>query len=161
MSALMSQFALEQIILFAVLLAVAIRGVVDFILWFRGRMKARVHEQERPEELQKQLEQIEATHCAHIESLKAKDELLQKDIDNVATDVKLLIESDKSSILAWITQQHHYFLRMGWIDDFSLMTIEKRFKYYKEEGGNSFAEDLMHDLRKLPKNPPEKLNSDL
>ena len=39
----------------------------------------------------------------------------------------------------------------GYIDDFSMDAIEKRYDHYKAEGGNSYISDLMHDLRKLPK----------
>ena len=155
MATLLAEFSIGQIILFIILLALAFKGVVEFVKWIRGYIKERVRKDEQPDKLQEKLDEMEQTHCKHIQSLQEKDEKLQKDIDSVASDVKLLIESDKASILDRITQQHHYFMRMGWIDDFSLETVEKRYKYYQEEGGNSFAEDLVKDLRKLPKTPPE------
>ena len=62
---------------------------------------------------------------------------------------------DKDDIKAWITQQHHYFCyELKCIDDFSLDCIEKRFKHYQDENGNSFVENLMNELRTLPKQPP-------
>ena len=155
MATLLAEFSIGQIILFIILLALAFKGVVEFVKWIRGYVRERVKKEERPDKLQEQLEQMEQTHCKHIAQLQEKDEKLQRDIDEVASNVKILINSDKAAILDRITQQHHYFMRLGWIDDFSLETVEKRYRYYQEEGGNSFAEDLVMDLRKLPKTPPE------
>ena len=37
-----------------------------------------------------------------------------------------------------------------WIDDYSLDCIERRYKHYIDEGGNSFIGQLMIEIRKLP-----------
>jgi hypothetical protein len=64
----------------------------------------------------------------------------------------MLIDSDKDDIKAFITREHHYFCyQKGWVDDYSLDCVERRYAHYEQEGGNSFVEDLMKDLRKLPK----------
>lgn len=66
--------------------------------------------------------------------------------------VDMLIASDKDDIKAYITKEHHYFCyEKGYIDDYSLDCLERRYGHYKDEGGNSFAEDLMKDVRTLPK----------
>ena len=66
----------------------------------------------------------------------------------------MLIESDKDDIKAWLTQQHHYFcFQKGYIDDYSLDCMEKRYKHYADEGGNSFVATLMSEVRALPKMP--------
>ena len=43
---------------------------------------------------------------------------------------------------------------MGWIDDFSLDCLERRYQHYADEGGNSFIEGFMEELRALPKQDP-------
>ena len=63
-----------------------------------------------------------------------------------------MVESDKDDIKAWITEKHHFYCyEKRHIDDYSLDCIEKRYAHYQDEGGNSFVEDLMKDIRKLPK----------
>jgi hypothetical protein len=38
------------------------------------------------------------------------------------------MKSDKDSIKAFITKEHHYFCyEKGWIDDYNLDCLEKRF----------------------------------
>ena len=56
----------------------------------------------------------------------------------------MLIESDKDDIKAYITREHHFFCyEQGWIDDFSLDCLEKRYAHYKIEGGNTFIDGFM------------------
>ena len=84
----------------------------------------------------------------------------QKVTDNILQDlskkINLLIDSDKDDIKSFITRQHHYFCyKIGWIDDFSLDCVEKRYQHYADEGGNSFIEGFMDELRALPKQEPK------
>ena len=66
----------------------------------------------------------------------------------------MLVESDKESIKAYITERHHFFVQeRKWIDYHSMDCLERRFAIYEKEHGNSFVEDLMNDLRQLPKMP--------
>lgn len=80
----------------------------------------------------------------------------QKNTDNylqtMSKKIDLLINSDKDDIKSYITKQHHRFCyQVKQIDDFSLDCLEKRYKHYADEGGNSFIAGFMEDLRKLPK----------
>ena len=165
MATLLTSYSVGEIILFIVILALAIKGLVEFSHWAWDKMKDRVHRSEKPAQMVKdvrdELTKIEEANIKNLEELKARDNKLQEDIDclkiimdGLTDNVKLLINSDKASILAWITQQHHYYMRLGWIDEFSLQTIEKRFEFYKKEGGNGFADDVMQDLRDLPNVSP-------
>ena len=59
--------------------------------------------------------------------------------------------------LRTVEEELIYHLRkLGYIDDFSLDCIEKRFKHYSDEGGNSFIENFMKDLRALPIQSPKE-----
>ena len=80
---------------------------------------------------------------------------MKDSIDILTTQVHNLILSDRDDIKAFITRQHHYFVyQKGWIDDYSLDCIQRRYSHYIEEGGNSFIEGLMREIRKLPKKHP-------
>lgn len=63
----------------------------------------------------------------------------------------------KESIKAYVTERHHFFVyEHGWIDDYSMECLERRFLIYQHEHGNSFVEGLMDEIRALPKQPPEQ-----
>ena len=68
-------------------------------------------------------------------SQQTTDEILK----NLSAKIDLLIDSDKDDIKSYITREHHRFCYdLKEIDDFSLDCLEKRFKHYSDEGGNSF-----------------------
>ena len=83
-------------------------------------------------------------------------------LNNLSQKIDILIQSDRDDIRSYITREHHYFCyQKGWIDDFSLDCIEKQYMHYVDEGGNSFIEGFMEELRALPKQPMsniEKIN---
>ena len=89
---------------------------------------------------------------AELEFFKTEVINTQKALEKMQKQIDLLIESDKDDIKAYITKEHHYFCyEKGWIDDYSLDCIEKRYGPYVEEKGNSFVKSLMIELRSLPK----------
>ena len=78
-------------------------------------------------------------------------------VEGIATQINALIDSDKDDIKSFIVKEHHHFCyNQGWIDDYSMDGIEKRFKHYQDEGGNSYIEELMRDLRQLEHRPPQQ-----
>lgn len=82
---------------------------------------------------------------------RTTDEILK----DLSAKIDMLIDSDMDDIKSYITKEHHYFCyQKGWIDDFSLDCLERRYQHYEDEGGNSFVGRLMGELRDLPKSPP-------
>lgn len=142
MKALLDSFSVSQILLFIFLLAIAVKEIFELIDWFKNRGKKHY------EKIEHQENEIEELHNS-INSLTNSINLLKENVD-------LLIASDKDDIKAYITKEYHYFVEQkGWIDKFSLDCITKRYEHYKEEGGNSFIEELMKEISNLPKQPPQ------
>lgn len=150
MDKLFQEFSITQIFTFIILLAAAIKGLITFFDWAKEKMREKVHKDEKPETIEQKLDVIEATHCKHIEDLKAKDVELQENLFNLAEKMDLLIDSDKDHIKCWITEQYHKFTEQGWIDSYTLDCLEQAYKHYQQEDGNSFITSLMESLRKIP-----------
>ena len=133
---LLENYSLTDIAIFIVMLAFAIKGVVDFYDWAKNRITKTTNKQQLIEEL----------HQKMINTLKLHNE----QIDKMAKSISILIESDKDDIKAWITEKHHYFCYdLGYIDDYNLQCIEARYRHYKEEKGNTFIDGFMTDIRGL------------
>lgn len=142
---LLTNYSLEQIIMFIVILALALKGVVDFYDWAKKRFQA-ITSSEYKKITDK------ASIKGDIDKLYEIQVIQNESIDKLTKSVDLLIQSDKDEIKAWITEKHHYFCyEVKYIDDYSLDCIERRYAHYTEEGGNSFVADLMTDLRSLKK----------
>ena len=104
------------------------------------------------EKINKRIENGENFMIQLREHQKHNDEALQ----GLSKKIDMLVQSDRDDIKAYITKEHHKFCYdKGWIDDFSLDCLEKRFKHYADEGGNSFICSFMQELRALPKRPPQ------
>ena len=153
---LLQHYSIPEIFLFIVLLALAFKSVVSFFEWLEERIKKtfnikfrKISEKER---INKRIEDGENFMAQLRGHQKRNDETLK----NLSKKIDTLVESDRDDIKAYITKEHHKFCyNKGWIDDFSLDCLEKRFKHYADEGGNSFICGFMQELRALPKRPPQ------
>lgn len=153
---LLQHYSISEIFLFIVLLALAFKSVVSFFEWLEERLKKafniRFGKMSEKEKINKRIEDGENFMTQLREHQKYNDEALQ----DLSKKIDTLVESDKDDIKAYITKEHHKFCYdKGWIDDFSLDCLEKRFKHYADEGGNSFICGFMQELRALPKRPPQ------
>lgn len=140
-------YSLTQIIIFIILSALAVKEFINLIDWFLNRGEKYFKNKNKEEDKFAKYEE-------EIKALKENQEKMSESINKLSANVELLIDSDKDDIKSFITKEYHYFVEQkGWIDKFSFDCIEKRFNHYKDEGGNSFIEDLMSELRQLPKQP--------
>lgn len=132
---LLNKFSLSEILIFIVMLLLALKGLITLGDWFGERgIKFFKRKYSKPKEMEETLLNLTDT------------------IDKLDQKVNILMHSDRDDIKAFLVRQHHYFCyELKQIDYQSLQVIEKRYSHYKEEGGNSYINDLMHDLRSLPK----------
>ena len=164
---LLETYSLSQIIVFIILCCLAIKETVTFYDWARIRVQQgynkNLKEKEDKDKIQNRISDITAFFEEKEKRFNEKKEemnasfiKINEQIDFLAKQINMLIESDKDNIKSYITEKHHSFCyERQWIDDYSLDCLEKRFKHYEDEGGNSFVESLMEEIRELPKHPPE------
>lgn len=156
MEELLTKYSLTEIILFVFVFATSLKGF--FTLWDYFYDKIKKHFKEETEEEQdkiditKQLADISAQiENINIQHALDRQELIKK-IDETNATISVLLASDKDDIKSWITEKHHYFCyECKCIDYQSLDCIEKRYRHYVDEGGNSYVADLMKEIRALPK----------
>lgn len=159
---LLSHYSISDILVFLIMVALATKGLVNFCDWGRERVTKWVHRDQRvgdlskefqlkQEKITKKLDQMDEQHDACILALQKKDEFFQRQLMLMKGCIEDLIESDKDDIKAWITEQYHYFSKVGKIDTYSLECINKRFDHYTKWGGNSFVKSLVEELNNLPK----------
>ena len=150
MEELLARFELTDIIIMLTLLIIGVVELIKAIDWLRARFRKSYDEENT---LKEEVEDLNKFY----EEKKVVDEGFAKvnaRIDKICDLVDMLVESDKESIKAYITERHHFFVQeRKWIDYHSMDCLERRFAIYEREHGNSFVEDLMNDLRQLPKMP--------
>lgn len=141
---LFEQFDLTTIVLILLLAFFLVLEVSQGIDYFRKKNKNKNDEYQGREKRIVNLEILEHNSEKTIQKIK-------NDLDEVKKNINLLITSDKDDIRSWITDKYHYFINLGYIDDFSLDCLERRFKSYKQEGGNTYVDSMMEELRALPR----------
>jgi hypothetical protein len=157
MKELVETYSIQEILLFLITFALAIKGIVSFYDWGHDRLKKFFNKEDSGEQkinsIQNQINELKGDY----DKLKELQVQAQGTLKDLAKKIDLLIVSDKDDIKSFITREHHYFCyQKQWIDDYSMDCIEKRFQHYKDEDGNSFVEDLMNEMRALPKRPPQE-----
>ena len=158
MTELLNNYSFGEIISFVIALALAIKSFISFWDWAVDRVKKALHKQNQKDQIYQGLEEKIERSDQKITELTQNYEAHERNLNNLIEKVSMLVDSDKEAIKYYITREHHYHCyRLKWIDDYSLDCLERRFAHYQKEGGNSFVEDLMEDLRNLPKKPPQDM----
>ena len=152
MDDLLTQYSLTDILVFLFVLITAIKTTMVSVEWLWERLskifKKQQKDNKNEEDFTKHVQESEKK----IKELYELHEKTEQNLNRIIDSIQLLINSDKDDIKAWITEKHHYYCyEKRHIDDYSLDCIEKRYTHYRNEGGNSFVEDLMRDIRRLPK----------
>lgn len=157
MVALLQQYSLSEIFMFTIFLALAIKSLISFFDWAYDRVNKIFNRQNCKINYKKELER-RLQHGSEIMSTLEKDQKkTDETLDNLTKKIDMLIDSDKDAIKSYITKEHHYFCyEVGWIDDFNMDCLERRYNHYADEGGNSFIGGFMEQLRVLPKQPPQE-----
>ena len=161
---LLKGYTLSQIIVFIIMLLLAIKSIWDLVDYFIGKYNRKFKKDfdviKEKDDLNNQLKKLlenQEKLMARCDSFDNKFEETQNLIESVTERVDNLTSSDMYDIKYSIVQAYHHFVeKEKWIDDFSMNVLESRFKIYQNDGGNSFIENMMEKLRRLPKVPPVK-----
>lgn len=152
---LLKSFTVEQVVIFIAMLALGIKGLIDFCDWVKNknsdRFKKDYDEKRENEELKEKTKQLEESfdQChQYVESLDTRIEDLTETINDNLKVINIAMMHD---IKQWIINQHKYYIELGWINISQLDMIEARYEDYKALGGNSTVPGLMEELRALPK----------
>lgn len=152
MDEILTQYSITEILVFLFVLIASIKTTLNSMeyLWeriskiFKKQQKDIEQQEDFTKHVQESEKQIKELYDLHTKT--------EENLNRIIDSIQLLINSDKDDIKAWITEKHHYYCyEKKHIDDYSLDCIEKRYTHYRNEGGNSFVEDLMKDIRRLPK----------
>lgn len=148
---LLTNYSLGQIFVFIVLAAIALKEVATFLDWLNDKARKKVAKEQQPQTISQRLNKAIQDQDEEIVSLKKDVKGIQFSIQDLNKKIEMLISSDRDSIKAWLTAQHRYFMEKGTIDYYSFDCISKRYAHYKEQGGNTFIDDIMEDINNLPK----------
>lgn len=131
---LLGAYSIKDIIVFIFMIAVTIKEARQLWLYYK-KTRDESYENDHKDEIQ-------------YECIKKN----QQTIEKLSKSMALLIESDKDGIKAWIVSKYHQFKEHPeQLDDIEWDLLNKRFNHYKDQGGNSYIEDLMTIMEQIYK----------
>lgn len=153
---LLSQFSIESIILFSIGLVVAFKFISELWDWGYGRIKKHFNiqsEKQRQETEEKEkAASLEAKIDDFIDTMYKRHDELDSTIQKLTEQQEHTVDRLQENTRSFIIDKHHYFCyQLGAIDDMNLQSLERRYMYYKSDGGNSFIDQLMEEIRHLPR----------
>lgn len=153
---LMETYTIEHILLIIVVAALGFKGLISFFDWAVARMDAAfTKKNENQSQFQKYDECLKKEECM-IQELIEYNKTLSTEINDIKCSLKTLLDSDRDDIKLCITEKYHKYVEgQGWVDDYTMECLERRFACYQREGGNSYVEGMMTKLRELPRSKPE------
>lgn len=163
---LFKEYPVGQILILLIMIVLATKEVVELIKWINANNKERFNVEYDKKQKEEILEKYKETNdemqkrmANCYSSIEGKIDGLAEDMgkrmDGMEEQLKILTDSDMHDIKSWIVEKHHTYIKKGWIDDFAIDLIEKRYNDYVKEGGNSYIHNLVEEIRTLPHKPPE------
>ena len=155
---LLTTFSPMTIVLCCIMIFLALRGIIEYRNWIKTVTDEAYEKRKKQEERDQRVEKMVADYNKELINISQAIEYIKKSLTKLDSQVDNLTKSDKDDIKAYITHQYHYFVdSKGWIDDYSMDCIEKRYDMYKTYKGNTFIDDLMEQLRALPRNYDDRI----
>ena len=153
---LLTTFSPMTILLSGIMILTVFKSLVEYKRWITKIQDEAYNERRQHQQEHELACGLTVEHDTQLKKISDNISDIKENLDDLSDTVQLLMESDKDDIKAWVTREYHYFCEQkGWIDDYSLDILEKRYGVYIKEGGNSFVGTLMNQLRALPHTPPE------
>ena len=156
---LFSQYSLESLILLVIMLGVGMKAVMELAGFFYDKFRKHFNYQNQKDQAHNQIiESIEKTQKSiqevkeDVSSVSEEVRGLKGEVEKLKDQSEISVERMQESTRSYIIDKHHYFCNVVQaIDDLNLQSLERRFLYYKQAGGNSFIDGLMADIRQLPR----------
>lgn len=142
MSELLNTFDLKTILLVLVFTAIAIREGMELYHYFHQKIYGKYQRADNEKDT--------------INNMQATLQTVLDQVKQISNKIDLLQESDRDSIKSWIVMLYHKYKEDDTqLDSMQMDLLERRYKHYKEEGGNSYIDELMEELRTIYKKKGE------
>ena len=110
MEQLLSRYSLSEIIVFLTLIAAALKGFITFFDWAIDRLRKIFSKEAEQDKKEVDLNTKLDSFSAQITELRQEQGNMKKSIESILMGLVMVIDSDKDSIKAYITEKHHYLM---------------------------------------------------
>lgn len=149
---LFSQHSLEEIIIFIVIIIMIVQAIWKALEFFFEKYEIhtgkKIDNVKWKEKLAESLEGLDTK----IDKLSKQNKITHEKQEQLEDTVSLLQERMQENTRSYLIDAHHKFCyQIKKIDDLNLQSLERKYLYYKSSGGDTFVDNLMEDIRELPR----------
>lgn len=153
---LFTQYSFSSLVVLFVTILVAIKFGGDLWDWFSAKFLRLFDKKTKKQAEHDKLVETQENILQEIGEIKKaqrdfQEEALKK-FETIEEDQRLTKKRLQENSRSYLIDAHHkYVYEIGSIDELALQSLERRFMYYTMSGGNSFIENLMTEVRQLPR----------
>lgn len=142
---ILTQYSPVEIVIIILFLLIGTKAISALIEWFYNKLKSYFSNKDHEE---KELYELKTEQ----DSIEDRLDKIDDSLIAISDQIKLLTERLQENTKSYIIDKHHHFCyQVKAIDDLSLQSLELRYMYYKAAGGDSYIDNLMAEIRELPK----------
>lgn len=151
-SGIFAQYSIEGIIIIIIMLGVATKFVGELIEWFYSKLRKYFNHQNEQDKAHSEITDGLGDIKDELKKLVSNSQEMNNRITRLEKQQKTTVDRLQENTRSYIIDKHHYFVYdVKAIDDLNLQSLERRYLYYKDAGGNSYIDGLMDEIRDLPK----------
>lgn len=151
-STLFATYSIEGIIILVIMLLLAIKFVWELVVWFKEKLQGGLDQQREREEMNEDFKAEFQKLNDRLDNINDRLDRVDESNENTNRRLSFIEERQQENTKSFLIDAHHKFCyQIKAIDDINLQSIERRYMYYKAAGGNSFIDQLMQEIRALPR----------
>lgn len=152
LSTLFATYSLESVIILIVMLLLVIKFVWELVVWFKDKLKGGYDRERERNEMNAEIMAEFQKLNSRLDTFKDRLDRIDDSNENTNRRLSFIEERQQENTKSFLIDAHHKFCyQLKAIDDINLQSIERRYMYYKAAGGNSFIDQLMQEIRALPR----------
>ena len=149
---LFTQYSFQELVLLVIVILFVLKALNEVIAFFYDKIKNHFGIQNNKEQWEQNVSDSLNEIKDEIQTLRDQNIKTHRHQQEIDQSIALVQERLQENTRSYLIDAHHKFCYdIRAIDDLSLQAMERRYLYYKTAGGNSFVDNLMDEVRNLPK----------
>ena len=147
-----TQYSFQELVLLIIIVLFALKAFNEVVAYFYTKIKNYFGIQNNKEQWEQKITKSLQDIQEEIQTLKDQNSQTHRRQEDTDLSVTLIQERLQENSRSYLIDTHHKFCyEVKAIDDLNLQSMERRYLYYKTAGGDSFVDNLMDEVRALPK----------
>ena len=149
---LLSSYSLQEITILTITLLFVAETFWKLVEFFYNKYQVHVGKKIDKREFEQRLKAAFEQLSLKVDELNEQNKQTHLQQDQIEKKLALVQERMQENTRSFLIDAHHKFCyQYHKIDDLNLQSIERHYLYYKTAGGDTFVDNLVEEIRSLPR----------